>query len=717
MDGNIVFEMIMKDLGLSEESLRNTLTLLGRGATVPFIARYRKERTGGLDEVQIRDIAEKFAYYAELEARKETILKSIKEQGKLTDELSAKIGSCRQKYILEDIYLPFKPRQRTKATAAKEKGLEPLADMILVTQPLDGDRLAIISGFVSQEKGVPTVEAALEESLEIVIEKISESPDIRTMLRDNFRKKGVLISKARYELAGTKTKFESYYNFAELIAQSPSHRVLAIRRGAKEQVLTWEIDLAEDAVLKSIETRLVKNSRSIFHKDLLRAIEVCYRRSLKSSIEVEVFRMKLSEAEKEAINVFAKNLRNLLLAPPAGHKVIMGVDPGIKTGCKVAVIDKNGGFKEYSPIFPFTSDRQREEAGHIVTGLLKKYGVELIAIGNGTASKETKTFIDDIIKRNGLDVKAIVVSEAGASVYSASDSARAEFPDLDITVRGAISIARRVQDPLADLVKIDPKAIGVGQYQHDVSQGELKKALDATVESCVNYVGVELNTASKELLSYVSGIGPYLAGNIIKHRSEKGQFTEKKGLLKVLGLGPKVFEQCAGFLKIRESVNPLDNSAIHPESFHIVEKMSASLGVSPDKLIGNEELLSRIAISDHVTDEAGIPTITDIIEELKKPGLDPRDEFTSVEFSSSINDIDDLSIGSVLEGVVTNVTNFGAFVDVGVHQDGLMHISRMSEKFVKNPYEIVSVGDRIKVKIVSVDKVLKRISLEMNKKS
>ncbi|MFA6609287.1 MAG: Tex family protein [Candidatus Omnitrophota bacterium] len=717
MDGNIVFEMIMKDLGLSEESLRNTLTLLGRGATVPFIARYRKERTGGLDEVQIRDIAEKFAYYAELEARKETILKSIKEQGKLTDELSAKIGSCRQKYILEDIYLPFKPRQRTKATAAKEKGLEPLADMILVTQPLDGDRLAIISGFVSQEKGVPTVEAALEESLEIVIEKISESPDIRTMLRDNFRKKGVLISKARYELAGTKTKFESYYNFAELIAQSPSHRVLAIRRGAKEQVLTWEIDLAEDAVLKSIETRLVKNSRSIFHKDLLRAIEVCYRRSLKSSIEVEVFRMKLSEAEKEAINVFAKNLRNLLLVPPAGHKVIMGVDPGIKTGCKVAVIDKNGGFKEYSPIFPFTSDRQREEAGHIVTGLLKKYGVELIAIGNGTASKETKTFIDDIIKRNGLDVKAIVVSEAGASVYSASDSARAEFPDLDITVRGAISIARRVQDPLADLVKIDPKAIGVGQYQHDVSQSELKKALDATVESCVNYVGVELNTASKELLSYVSGIGPYLAGNIIKHRSEKGQFTEKKGLLKVLGLGPKVFEQCAGFLKIRESVNPLDNSAIHPESFHIVEKMSASLGVSPDKLIGNEELLSRIAISDHVTDEAGIPTITDIIEELKKPGLDPRDEFTSVEFSSSINDIDDLSIGSVLEGVVTNVTNFGAFVDVGVHQDGLMHISRMSEKFVKNPYEIVSVGDRIKVKIVSVDKVLKRISLEMNKKS
>jgi uncharacterized protein len=716
MNTAIIFEYLLEELGIDEGALKNTLSLLGKGSTIPFIARYRKEQTGSLDETKIRSISEKFTYYAELEARKDTIVKSISEQGKLTDDLKAKILKCRQKFALEDLYLPYKPKQRTKATIAKEKGLEPLADLILKEQPSEGDRDKLISGYVDPSKGVATLEAALEEALEIVIENISENADVRAALRDLYKKTGVLVSKVRHELDGTKTKFEAYYNFSELLSRSPSHRVLAIRRGSKEKVLSWSVEVPEEEAISSMILKTAKNPKSLFHKDLLKAIATTFRRSLSTSLEVEMFKERIDISELEAINVFAKNLRNLLLAAPAGHKTIMGIDPGIKTGCKVAVVDRSGNFKEFKPVYLQMSDRLKEEAEKAVVDMIKKHGVELVSVGNGTASKEAFSFMDGIVKKHGLSAKVVMTSEAGASVYSASDSAREEFPDLDITVKGAISIARRIQDPLAELVKIDPKSIGVGQYQHDVNQTELKKSLDMTVESCVNFVGVELNTASKELLTYVSGIGPFIAKNVINYRREKGPFKAKKDLLKVPGVGDKVFEQAAGFLKIRDSEDPLDNSAIHPESFHIVEEMARDAHIGIKELIGNEKAISGIDINSYVTGEVGIPTLEDMIRELKKPGLDPREEFTSVEFSAAINEIDDLSMGMVMDGVVTNVTDFGAFVDIGVHQDGLMHVSKMSQRFIKNPYEVISVGDKIKVKVISIDKALKRIGLEMYKK-
>lgn len=713
MNENFILQNIIKDLNLNVNSVKNTVELLNQDATIPFIARYRKEKTDGLDETQIKNIGEKLEYYTELEKRKDTIINSIQEQGKLTSELEKDILSCTEKQKLEDIYLPYKQKKRTRATIAKEKGLAPLADLIMLQMPTRGSKEEIISRFINHEKGVETAQEALSGALDIIAEEISVRADIKGWIRNFVLNKGLIVSEAKKEWKDQKSKFETYYDFSEPVKNSPSHRILAIRRGEKEKVLSYKLEAEEERILSFIETKIITNKDSLFYVDLIIAVKDSYKRLISPSIETEVFNLKLEEAEKESINVFAKNLKNLLLAPPAGHKIIMGVDPGFRSGCKIAVMDENGNYKEYKPVYPHEPQNRKEEAEKVLLEFIKKYNIELISIGNGTASKETVVFIKNMIKKNNLKVKSVVVSEAGASVYSASDVAIKEFPDLDITVRGAISIARRLQDPLAELVKIDPKSIGVGQYQHDVNQSELKKTLDLTVQSCVNYVGVELNTASTELLSYVSGINKTVAQNIVNYRTENGSFKTRKAISKVAKLGNKAFEQCAGFLRIRNSENPLDNSAIHPESYHIVEKMAKDLNVKVEKLIGNEDLVSKIDLKQYVTEQAGLPTLTDIAKELKKPGLDPRQEFTSIEFSSEINELSDLKEGMTLDGNVTNVTNFGAFVDIGVHQDGLIHISRMGNRFVKNPYEILSVGDNVKVKVHTVDSQLKRISLEL----
>ena len=705
-------KIIAQELGIKEASVNHTIELFNNDATIPFIARYRKEKTGGLDETQIKNIKERYEYYTELKKRKETIIKTIKEQGKLTPELETEILSCTEKQKLEDLYLPYKQKKRTKATIAKEKGLEPLADLIFAQLPTKTSREEILLKYINPEKGVKKQEEALSGALDIVAEKISDRADIRSSIRNIAYQQGLVVSKVKKEFKEQKTKFETYYDFSEPVKKSPSHRILAMQRGEKEGVLIWKLEVNEENALDLIDDKIIKNDDFIFYDDLLNAIEDSFKRLIFPSVETEVLNLKIEEAEKEAINVFSKNLKNLLLSPPAGDKMILALDPGFRTGCKVAVIDKNGNFAEYKAIFPNEPHNKKAESEALLLNFIKKYNIELISIGNGTASKETSSFVSEVIKKNNLNVKSIIVSEAGASVYSASDVAIKEFPELDVTVRGAISIGRRLQDPLAELVKIDPKSIGVGQYQHDVNQVQLNKALDLTVESAVNFVGVELNTASAELLSHVSGIGNVIALNIVKFRKENGNFKNRKQLLKVTKLGNKAYEQCAGFLRIRNCENPLDNSAIHPESYHIVEKMSKDLGIKTENLIGNDEEISKIKISQYVTEEIGLLTLQDIISELKKPGLDPRKEFSSLEFSSEINKIDDLEIGMELEGAVTNVTNFGAFVDIGVHQDGLIHISKLSNRFISNPHDVISVGETLKVRVVSIDKQLKRISLE-----
>ena len=713
MSKQFIISNIAKDLGLNDLSVKNTVELFEDGATIPFIARYRKEKTHGLDETDIRSISEKLEYYIELEKRKETILKTIEGQDKLTAGLKQKILGCTDKNMLEDMYLPFKPRKRTRATIAKEKGLGPLAELIYLQHNITGTKKSIISKYIDPKKGVQTYEDALTGALDIIAEKISNNEFIRRLVRNNVQKRGRICSKAKKDWIEKHSKFQDYYEFSELIQRSPSHRMLAIRRGSSEDVLTWKIEVDEEHIIGLIESKVVKRNDFLFNTELKVAVKDSFKRLIFPSIEKEVFNLKMDGAEKEAIKVFSKNLRNLLISPPAGGRIIMGIDPGYRTGCKVAVIDQKGDFKKFNVIYPHEPQKREDEADRILLDLIEQYEVELISIGNGTASKETDIFVRGVINRHNLNVGSVVVSEAGASVYSASENAIKEFPDLDVTFRGAISIARRLQDPLAELVKIDPKSIGVGQYQHDIDQKELKRFLDMTVESCVNYVGVELNTASVELLSYVSGIKRAIAGNIVRYRSEQGLFKSRKELNRVYKLGPRTFEQCAGFLRIRGSSNPLDNSAIHPETYHIVEKMANDRKVSLDQIIGNEKLISLINIEKYVTEDFGIPTLTDILDELKKPGIDPRKEFKSVEFSAEINDLEDLTEDMILEGNVTNVTNFGAFVDIGVHQDGLIHISKLSNSFVKDPNDIVSVGDTVTVKVLDVDVALKRISLEM----
>ena len=712
MSTQFIINNITKDLELNDLSVKNTVELFEDGATIPFIARYRKEKTNGLDETDIRSISEKLEYYNELEKRKETILKTIEGQDKLTAGLKQKILDCTDKNMLEDIYLPFKPQKRTRATIAKEKGLGPLAELIYRQHNITGTKKSIVSKYIDPKKGVQTYEDALNGALDIIAEKISNNEFIRRLVRNNAKNWGHICSKAKKDWIEKQSKFQNYYEFSELIQRSPSHRMLAIRRGSSEDVLTWKIEVDEKYIIGLIESEIVKSNDFLFNTELTFAVKDSFKRLIFPSIEKEVFNLKMEEAEKEAIKVFSKNLKNLLLSPPAGGRVIMGIDPGYRSGCKVVVIDQKGDFKKFNAIFPHEPQKRVNEADRILLDLIQQYEVELISIGNGTASKETDIFVRDVINRHNLNVGSVVVSEAGASVYSASENAIKEFPDLDVTIRGAISIARRLQDPLAELVKIDPKSIGVGQYQHDIDQKKLKRILDMTVESCVNYVGVELNTASVELLSYVSGIKRAIAGNIVRYRSEQGLFKSRKELNRVSKLGPRTFEQCAGFLRIRGSSNPLDNSAIHPETYHIVEKMAADRKVSLDQIIGNEKLISLINIEQYVTEDFGIPTLTDILDELKKPGIDPRKEFKSVEFSAEINDLEDLTEDMILEGNVTNVTNFGAFVDIGVHQDGLIHISKLSNSFVKDPNDIVSVGDTVTVKVLDVDVALKRITLE-----
>lgn len=716
--GDRIINWITADLGLPESGVRNTVIMLGEGDTVPFISRYRKEKTGNLDEVNVRDIDAKLQYYIELETRKETVLNSIEEQKKMTPELKKQILECREKTKLEDIYLPYKPKRQTKATIAKAAGLEPLAlEITEQSRSMKDSREEIVKPYLNPEKNIDTVEKALEGAVDIIAESISDNASIRGILRDFMSAHGNVRSKAVKAAENIKTKYDMYYDYSEPVKTIPGHRLLAVRRGAKEKVLSWKIDLDDEAAVDLILSKMVKNkgNMSLFYPELFQAVKTSYDRHLYPSLQAEIFLAKMEEADKDAIGVFAKNAKNLLLAPPAGHKVIMGVDPGFRTGCKVAVIDENGNFKEYHAVFPHEPALRVKEAEETVVDLIEEYYVELIAIGNGTASKETAAFINNVLKKHSFKIKpkVIVVSEAGASVYSASPLATAEFPDLDVTVRGAISIARRLQDPLAELVKIDPKAIGVGQYQHDVNQIQLKKQLDGTVESAVNFVGANLNSASAELLSYVSGLSKLVAKNIVSYRTKNGSFRDKKELLKVAGLGEKTFVQCAGFLRIPGGSNPLDNSGVHPESYAAVERMAEDLGVEVDGLIGNENLIKRIEPGKYVTADTGLLTLNDIIEELKKPGVDPRKDFSTAEFSADINTLEDLKENMVLNGTVTNVTDFGAFVDIGVHQDGLVHISKLSGRFVKNPHEVVSVGDTVKVKVLKVDAELKRISLEV----
>jgi len=688
--------------------------MLGDGDTVPFISRYRKERTGNLTETEVRNIADKLQYYIELETRKETILKSIEDQKKLTPELKVQIEECKEKQKLEDIYLPFKPKKTTKATIAKEKGLEPLANEILAQNILvgKGNRDEIVSKYLNKEKGIETAKQALDGAIDIIAEQISDTALIRGLIRNLILNTGVIKSKVKKGLEDQKTKFEMYYNYSEPVKSIVSHRILAIRRGAKEEILSWKIEIDNEDAINIISSKIVKTNMALFYPEIFTAMKTAFEKYLYPSLQVEVFLTKMEEADKEAINVFATNAKNLLLASPAGHKTIMGVDPGFRTGCKVVVIDRIGTFREYKAIFPHEPMCRFQESQDTIVAMIKKYGVELIAIGNGTASKETNQFISKVLKNNNLTAKAVIVSEAGASVYSASPLAVSEFPDLDVTVRGAISIARRLQDPLAELVKIDPKSIGVGQYQHDVNQTHLKKILDDTVESCVNYVGVNLNSSSAELLSYVAGIGKLAAKNIVQYRTKVGLFNNKNELLDVSGLGQKTFTQCAGFLRIPKGDHPLDNSAIHPENYVIVEKMAKDLSVPSEELVGNQTLVAKINIKDYVTDTVGTLTLNDIIAELKKPGVDPRKDFSSTEFSAEINSIEDLKEDMVLDGTVTNVTNFGAFVDIGVHQDGLVHISKLSSKFVSNPHDVISVGETVKVRVIKIDTELSRISLE-----
>ncbi len=714
MSAQSIINWISNDLTINPAQVSATAAMLGDGDTVPFISRYRKERTGNLTETEVRNIADKLQYYIELETRKETILKSIEDQKKLTPELKVQIEECKEKQKLEDIYLPFKPKKTTKATIAKEKGLEPLANEILAQNILvgKGNRDEIVSKYLNKEKGIETAKQALDGAIDIIAEQISDTALIRGLIRNLILNTGVIKSKVKKGLEDQKTKFEMYYNYSEPVKSIVSHRILAIRRGAKEEILSWKIEIDNEDAINIISSKIVKTNMALFYPEIFTAMKTAFEKYLYPSLQVEVFLTKMEEADKEAINVFATNAKNLLLASPAGHKTIMGVDPGFRTGCKVVVIDRIGTFREYKAIFPHEPMCRFQESQDTIVAMIKKYGVELIAIGNGTASKETNQFISKVLKNNNLTAKAVIVSEAGASVYSASPLAVSEFPDLDVTVRGAISIARRLQDPLAELVKIDPKSIGVGQYQHDVNQTHLKKILDDTVESCVNYVGVNLNSSSAELLSYVAGIGKLAAKNIVQYRTKVGLFNNKNELLDVSGLGQKTFTQCAGFLRIPKGDHPLDNSAIHPENYVIVEKMAKDLSVPSEELVGNQTLVAKINIKDYVTDTVGTLTLNDIIAELKKPGVDPRKDFSSTEFSAEINSIEDLKEDMVLDGTVTNVTNFGAFVDIGVHQDGLVHISKLSSKFVSNPHDVISVGETVKVRVIKIDTELSRISLE-----
>ena len=694
-------QTLSQTCNISQSQAKHALELFDEGATLPFIARYRKEATGGLDETQLRTLQTHYTHYTQLEDRKSTILSAIKEQGKLTPDLEKSIQDCREKQLLEDIYLPYKVKRKTKADVAIEKGFLPLAELLL-KQRDNRSKKDILQPYPTE---------ALEGALHIVTQRIAVNPNYRQWLRQLMVKTGVITTKLSSKNTEEKSKFDMYTDFSEPLHRSASHRILAIRRGSDEKQLSWKIVVDTDRAITYLKNQLIKNASFSLIDSVNEAIEEAYKKYLLPSLQTDCFNAKCEEAETESISVFSKNLHSLLMGAPLGSKVVMGIDPGFRTGCKVAIVDETGRYTQSTTIYPTIPNQKKQEAEPTIVKLLNTHKVAFIGIGNGTASKETMQFIKALLKKNELEAIPVIVNEAGASVYSASEIAIEEYPQLDVSIRGAISIAHRLQDPLSELVKIDPKSIGVGQYQHDVNQTQLKEALGFTTESAVNTVGVDLNTASSALLSYVSGIGPKLAKNISAYRNENGPFISRKALLKVPKLGPKVFQQCAGFLRIKSAKQPLDNSAIHPEAYTIVTQMAADLNTPLSDLIGNSEKVDQLKLHNYVTDSIGLPTLRDISAELKKPGLDPRAEFTYASFDDAVDDISDLSIGMALEGYVTNVTNFGAFVDIGVHQDGLVHISKLSNTFVKNPHDIVSAGDLIKVTVIELDLARKRIQL------
>ena len=696
-------------LNLNSKDITATVRLLDEGGTIPFISRYRKEATGSLDEVQIMQIRDEIERLRQLEQRKESVLKSIDSQGKLTDELHALIIAAETLTQVEDLYLPYKPKRRTKATMAREKGLEPLAQFILAQNKLLLFEEA--EKFISEEKEVKSVLEALHGARDIIAETVSEDAIIRELMRDLYKRSGIVKTRVIRGKEEVGEKFSDYFEWEEKLMNCPSHRLLAMRRGEKEDVLILDLIVDADEATALIEKKYIL-SRGDCADQIKEAIAEGFKRLLQPSIEAEMRVMTKQAADEKAITVFADNLRELLLSSPLGQKTILALDPGFKSGCKVVVLNKEGKLLEDTVIYPHEPQRKTVEAEMVVLAYCQRHQIEAIAIGNGTASRETEQFIRniDVLPKS---IPVIVVSEAGASVYSASDVAREEFPDKDVTVRGAVSIGRRLTDPLAELVKIDPKSIGVGQYQHDVDQSLLKNKLDEVVASCVNAVGVELNTASKELLSYVSGIGPSLAQNIVEYRNNAGAFRSRKALMQVPRMGEKVFEQCAGFLRLREGEHPLDKSAVHPESYHIVEKMAKDLNCSIDDLIENKDLRKKIQVQNYVTENIGLPTLKDIIAELEKPGRDPRKSFELFSFDENVHEIRDLREGMRLPGIVTNVTNFGAFVDIGVHQDGLVHISQLADEFVDDPNKVVKVGQKVWVNVTEVDEKRKRIALSM----
>lgn len=700
--------IITKTLSIPSNNVKATLSLLDEGATVPFIARYRKEQTGELDEVQITSIRDLSDKLKELEKRREYILKSIAEQGTLTPDLESKIKQANTLSDLEDIYLPYKPKRKTKASIAKEKGLTPLAKLIFDQRSFSVEDEA--SKYINTNKGVLSIEEALQGARDIIAEQISEDANIRQKVRGLFKRTGIIKSKVLKNKTSEGEKFKDYFEWEEPISKIPSHRLLAIRRGEKETILSMDISPDKEETLNSLKRHfIVSTNQAAKHVEI--ALEDAYKRLVKPSIETEFRVNSKSSADTEAIRVFTDNLKELLLSSPLGQKRILALDPGFKSGCKLVCLNAQGKLMHNTTIFPNPPQNNQIEAQAILKQLVAEYQIEAISIGNGTASRETETFVNNINFEDSPQV--VVVNESGASIYSASEVAREEFPDHDVTVRGAVSIGRRLADPLAELVKLDPKSIGVGQYQHDVDQTALKKALDDTVSSAVNAVGVEVNTASKQLLIYVSGLGPTLAENIINYRNENGPFKSRKELLKVPRMGAKVFEQAAGFLRVRNGTNPLDASAVHPERYNLVKQISKDLGSDIPSLIGDKSITNKINLNTYINESLGLPTLKDILTELEKPGRDPRATFEAFSFDDSVHEIADLKVGMVLPGIVTNVTNFGAFIDVGVHQDGLVHISQLANTFVKDPNDIVKVQQQVQVTVTEVDVTRKRIALSM----
>jgi len=701
-------EKIAEELSIKKSQVAATTKLLDEGATVPFISRYRKEMTGSLDEVAITHIRDRIVQLRDLDKRREAILKSIKEQGKLTKELEDKINAAETMAVLEDIYLPYKPKKRTRATIAKEKGLEPLAKKIFEQEGIDVQ--AESSKYVDEEKGVANETEAIAGANDIIAEWVNEDAEVRAKMRDLFWAKGQYKAKIISGKEEEGQKYKDYFEWEEDVSKAPSHRVLAMRRGEKEMILMLDTAPAEEDAVFVLEGAVVKNN-SEAAQIVKEAVRDGYKRLLKPSMETEIRLKSKKLADEEAIEVFANNLRQLLMSAPMGQRAVMALDPGFRTGCKVVCLDKQGKLVENSTIFPNEPQKKTMESAALVKHFVQQYNIEAIAIGNGTASRETESFI------RGLDlpknVIIVMVNESGASVYSASDVAREEFPDHDVTVRGAVSIGRRLMDPLAELVKIDPKSIGVGQYQHDVDQTLLRNSLDDVVVSCVNKVGVEVNTASKQLLTYVSGLGPQLAQNIVEYRNGNGPFKDRDSLKQVPRMGDKAFEQAAGFLRIYDAHNPLDASSVHPESYHIVKQIAKDLNCTIDDLIKNSALRAKVDLKKYVTETVGLPTLEDIMKELSKPGRDPRESFEVFAFKEGVNEIADLQTGMQLPGIVTNITNFGAFVDLGVHQDGLVHISHLSDNYVSNPADVVKVHQKVNVTVMEVDIPRKRISLSM----